>query len=61
MIQGKPKIELMFAWYDIWVGVFIDKRKRIVYVFPLPMIGIKITLAKRGEQCDAKEMLIQGI
>jgi len=33
----------MFAWYDIWVGVFIDHNKKTVYIFPLPCIGIKIS------------------
>jgi hypothetical protein len=32
----------MLAWYDIWVGVFIDTSKRRVYVFPLPCLGIRI-------------------
>jgi hypothetical protein len=32
----------MFAWYDLWVGVFVDTKKRAVYVFPLPMFGVKV-------------------
>lgn len=36
------KIKPMLAWYDIWVGVFIDTSKRRVYVFPLPCLGIRI-------------------
>lgn len=32
----------MIAWYDAWVGVFIDTKKRTVYVFPLPCIGLRI-------------------
>lgn len=36
------KIRPMLAWYDIWVGVFIDTSKRRVYVFPLPCLGIRI-------------------
>jgi hypothetical protein len=27
-----------FAWYDLWIGVFIDRRKRVVYVCPLPTL-----------------------
>jgi hypothetical protein len=34
----------MFAWYDAWVGVFVDTSKRRVYVFPLPMLGVRIDL-----------------
>ena len=36
------KVRLIFAWYDIWVGVFIDRAKRRAYVLPLPCIGIVI-------------------
>jgi len=36
------KIELSFAWYDFWVGLFWDKKKRILYICPLPMVVIKI-------------------
>lgn len=37
------KIKFLFAWYDIWIGVFIDKAKRKVFVFPLPMLGFVIS------------------
>jgi len=32
----------MFRWFDIWIGIFIDTKKNITYIFPLPMIGIRI-------------------
>lgn len=37
------KVELMFAWYDIWVGIFIDQKKKCAYIFPIPCIGFKIS------------------
>lgn len=36
------RIKFLFAWYDLWVGLFIDRSKRRVYVLPLPMIGFYI-------------------
>lgn len=35
-------IRPLFAWYDLWVGVFIDLKRRRVYVLPLPCIGVVI-------------------
>jgi hypothetical protein len=32
----------IFAWYDLWVGVFVDRPGRRVYVFPVPMFGLLI-------------------
>ena len=36
------RIEGFVAWYDLWIGLFIDRKKRIAYLCPFPMIGIKI-------------------
>ena len=36
------KVKLIFAWYDLWVGVFIDKKKKCIYIFPIPMFGVVI-------------------
>lgn len=44
------RIRPMVAWYDAWVGVFIDRPKRRVYVFPLPCIGLRIEFAAPRER-----------
>ena len=44
------RITPIFAWYDCWVGLFWDRTKRRLYVFPLPTLGfvIEIEEAPRG-------------
>jgi hypothetical protein len=34
-----------FRWYDLWIGVYIDRPNRTLYICPLPMIGVKVSLA----------------
>lgn len=36
------RARFIFAWYDLWVGVFIDRARRRVYVFPVPCFGVRI-------------------
>lgn len=37
------KVRPIFAWFDLWIGVFIDRPRHRVYVFPIPCFGIVIT------------------
>lgn len=39
------RIKPIFAWFDFWVGLFWDRTKRILYFFPIPMVGVKIDLS----------------
>ena len=38
------KISVFFAWYDFWVGLYYDTKKRTLYICPIPMCGVKIEL-----------------
>ena len=40
------KLSMFFAWYDLWIGAYYDRIKRILYICPLPMIVIKINLER---------------
>lgn len=42
-IERGWSIKFIFAWFDFWVGLFFDNHKRSLYIFPIPMFGIKIT------------------
>lgn len=36
-------IKFLFAWYDLWVGAFVDVPRHKLYVFPLPCLGFVIS------------------
>ncbi len=36
----KLRVRPIFAWYDCWIGVFIDRPKGRLYIFPVPCFGI---------------------
>jgi len=46
-------IKPIFAWYDFWAGLFWDRQSKTLYLFPVPMFGLKITFkaarAAKGE------------
>lgn len=35
-------IRVFFAWYDLWVGAYIDRDARAVYLCPLPCLVIRV-------------------
>jgi hypothetical protein len=41
------RVRPIFAWYDLWIGVFWDSAKRKLYILPLPCIGIVIDFGAR--------------
>ena len=41
------KVRPMFAWYDFWIGVFWDAPTRTLYIFPVPMLGVRLELEAR--------------
>ena len=41
-LQVKP----FFRWYDFWIGGYWDKVNRELYICPIPMFGLKISIRR---------------
>jgi hypothetical protein len=35
-------IKPFFRWYDLWIGAYIDTAAGVVYICPLPMVGVRV-------------------
>ena len=42
MKLGWVWVKPFFAWYDLWVGAYWDSARRVLYVLPLPCVGIRV-------------------
>lgn len=43
------RASIFFRWYDLWIGAYWDRKARMLYVCPVPMLGVKIELARTRE------------
>ena len=43
------RIRPIFAWYDFWVGFYLDRKGRKLYLLPIPMFGLVIEFEKKHE------------
>ena len=46
------RVRPIFAWYDAWIGIYVDRKARQVYIFPIPFIGFQV-----GYQCPSNAVL----
>jgi hypothetical protein len=49
------KIKFLFAWYDLWIGLFWDSKKKWLYILPIPMFGIIIQMIPEGYRINRVE------
>ncbi len=40
--KKKWNFKPIVRWYDMYIGIYIDNKDKIVYIFYLPCLGIKI-------------------
>lgn len=45
LIETK-RVRISLAWYDIWIGLFIDTDKKKLYICPVPGLLVTIKYGK---------------
>jgi len=38
----RPNVRLQFAWYDMWIGAYWDRKHRVLYICPIPTVVIEV-------------------
>ncbi len=41
------KVKPFFKKEDMWIGLYYDKKRRILYFCPIPCFGLKIILSNK--------------
>lgn len=36
------RVSVVFAWYDLWIGAYWDRKGRALYLLPVPCLGVKL-------------------
>lgn len=49
------KIKFIFAWYDLWIGIYWDRKKRDLYILLIPCFGIVLKFGN-NELDENKEL-----
>ncbi len=60
MINNKT-MKTIFAWYDFWIGLFYNTKKGVLYVFPIPMVGLEIQVIPKGYSVKATKSCWNGV
>jgi hypothetical protein len=42
-------VRVSFAWYDLWIGAYYDRKARVLYVCPLPCLLLTFPLDAEEE------------
>ena len=49
-MKNKWHVDVSFKWFDFWIGLFLDKPAKSLYICLLPMLPIKVWITEH-EAC----------
>lgn len=52
------KINLIFAWYDLWIGLYYDRKNNWLYILPFPCCGVVIKFYKKQAAPENNEFYL---
>ncbi len=44
------RVRFFFAWYDFWIGAYLDRDNKRLYILPVPMFGVVFDYAWDGTE-----------
>jgi hypothetical protein len=48
------KVTPFAAWFDLWVGVYINTKKRRIYIMPIPCFGVYVQLENDDDEYETE-------
>lgn len=60
LVVGRFYARPFFRWYDLWIGAYWDRPQRILYVCPLPMVGVYFGRADDAAEEDDAPYVCPG-
>lgn len=64
LVVGRFFARPFFRWYDLWIGAYWSRNQCILYVCPLPMLGVYFGRAQQeddGASDEPSSLLDEGI
>jgi len=55
VLYKKNWFQIIFAWYDMWVGAYYDIGHRTLYILPLPMLVFRLEIPGKKDESQHRK------
>lgn len=56
-VSKNERFSLSFAWYDLWIGLFFNTDKKILYFCPIPTLLFSFFYGKMPSRKEVSAMI----